>query len=49
MAIDKNFHGAPRHGANAKMRVQSFFVPITIPPFPLHLAVERRSRARPGR
>jgi len=32
MAIDNNFPGAPRHDANARMRVQSLFVPITIPP-----------------
>src|SRR5215472_17514077 len=33
MAIDNNLPGAPRHVANARTRVQSFFVPITMPPF----------------
>src|SRR5215468_9164002 len=33
MAIDNNLPGAPRHVANARTRVQLFFVPITMPPF----------------
>src|SRR5262249_45201149 len=33
MPIENNLPGAPRHVANARTRVQLFFVPITMPPF----------------
>jgi hypothetical protein len=33
MAIDNNLPRAPCHVANARIRVQSLFVPITMPPF----------------